>query len=80
MKKVGVPLTPPRTPLTKSLRTLFLNWPVSSALRSAGKHELCGDQKNRGNTQPALVFEQRIVHLPEPPRSAGEFGAFRGDL
>jgi hypothetical protein len=74
MKKVGVPLTPLRTPPMKSLRTLFLNWPVSSALQHGrfGKPELRADQKNRGDAQPALIFEQGIVHIPKQPRCAGE--------
>jgi hypothetical protein len=79
MKKVGVALTPLRTPPMKSLRTLFLNWPVSSALllREA---ELRADRKTRGDPQRALVFEQGIVHIPKQPRCAGELRAFGGDL
>jgi hypothetical protein len=45
-----------------------------------GKPELRADQKNRGDAQPALIFEQGILHFPKQPRCAGELRAFGGDL
>ena len=45
-----------------------------------GKPKLCADQEDCCNAQPALVFEQGIVHIPEQSRRAGELRAFGGDL
>ena len=45
-----------------------------------GKPKLCADQEDRSNAQPALVFEQGIVHIPEQSRRAGELRAFGRDL
>ena len=71
MKKAGVPFTPLRMPPMKSLRTLFLYWPVSRAFRVRAV---------RRNAQTTLVFKKGIVHIPKQSRCASDLGAFGGDL
>jgi hypothetical protein len=41
-----------------------------------GKPEFFADQEDRRDAQPALIFKQRIVHVPEHGRCVGELGAF----
>jgi hypothetical protein len=45
-----------------------------------GESQFCADHEDRGNAQPALVFEKSVVHIPEHSGCAGELGTFGGDL
>src|SRR5467141_27770 len=76
MKKAGVPFTPLRMPPMKSLRTLFLYWPVSRASRmiASGSPSCAPERPDYSG------FKEGIVHIPRQSRCAGDLGAFGGDL
>ena len=82
MKKVGVPLTPLRTPPVKSPRTFALYFPSSSALLQIRRGELqfLGESQVEVIAQAILVFKKQIVHLPEFAMGARKLGCLRRGL
>src|ERR1700722_12411076 len=81
MKNAGVPFTPLRTPPMKSLRTLFLYWPVSRAFRMAVSGSPSSAPIRKIVVMLSLLwFSNSIVPTPEQSRRAGELRAFGRDL
>jgi hypothetical protein len=78
MKKVGVALTPAHEIAAHLVSELARLKRIAHGC--FGNPELRADRENRGDAQPALVFEQGIVHIPKQPRCAGELRAFGSDL
>ena len=83
MKKVGVPLTPLRTPLRKSARTwrgVHVRVELLLETASTSRPSAVAYSTQVRVVERALVLEERVVHLPELALARGRFGRLGGVL
>ena len=80
MKNDGVPFTPLRTPLRKSLLTLGAYFSLTRALCNSDSDspKAVASANKSGKTQAVLIFINTVMHVPEQPVRTGEFSALGG--